>query len=104
MYWIKCSEEEVFVEMLMGIFLYDEYYKIEWVNLFMLKYFDKVELIGEFLEEVGFEFLDVIIGNDEKGIMLIVWCDYCFDMIVKCKEWILYLYDWIEYYDLNKKF
>ncbi len=31
-YRIKRSEEEALVEMPMGILLYDEHYKIEWVN------------------------------------------------------------------------
>ncbi|MBC1833115.1 cyclic-di-AMP phosphodiesterase PdeA [Listeria seeligeri] len=103
-YRIKRSEEEALVEMPMGILLYDEHYKIEWVNPFMSKYFDKAELIGESLEEVGPEFLDVITGNDDDGIMSIAWREHRFDTIVKRKERILYLYDRTEYYELNKKF
>lgn len=102
-YRIKRSEEEALVEMPMGILLYDEHYKIEWVNPFMSKYFDKAELIGESLEEVGPEFWTLLLGMMRRGLCRLLG-DHRFDTIVKRKERILYLYDRTEYYDLNKKF
>lgn len=103
-YRIKRSEEDALVEMPMGIMLYDEDYKIQWLNPFMAKYFDNHKLIGEPLDEVGPEFLAVIKGEEKEGVQSIKWRDYRFDTIIKREERILYLYDRTEYYELHEKY
>lgn len=103
-YRIKRSEEAALIDMPMGILLYDDSFKIEWVNPFMEKYFDRMELIGEPIEEVGPEFVEAIQQTEEQGIVSITWKEYRFDIIVKHKEKVLYLYDRTAYYEIKKKY
>lgn len=103
-YRIKRSEEAALIDMPMGILLYDDSLKIEWVNPFMEKYFDRMELIGEPIEEVGPEFVEAIQQTEEQGIVSITWKEYRFDIIVKHKEKVLYLYDRTAYYEIKKKY
>lgn len=103
-YRIKRSEEDALVEMPMGIMLYDDDYKIQWLNPFMAKYFDNHKLIGESLADVGPEFLTAIKGEEQEGVQSIRWREYRFDTIIKREERILYLYDRTEYYELHEKY
>lgn len=100
---IKMVGKEALSELPFGIVLYDEDYKIEWVNPYMRKFdTDETELIGSPLTLLSEELVtDIKENKQETGIEL---DEFYFQTIINKEERLVYFIDETEFENLKTNY
>lgn len=101
-YRINKAGEEAFLEMPIGIVLYNQSYEIEWVNPFMYQFSDDQTAIGQSLNIYSDRLIPMIKqGENEISFSL---DNYTFQVKVKHEEQLIYLFDQTEQVELKQAY
>lgn len=103
-YRIKKGEQEALIQMPIGILLYNKEEEIQWTNPYLMKYFEKKEILGRKIEEVDPELYKWIQEYDSDTKMEITWGDRFFEMIIQKEIGVIYLMDITEYANIEEKY
>src|SRR5699024_1615384 len=90
-YRIKKTGEEAFLEMPIGIILFSEDYRVEWINGYMSSFFEETSIIGKSLIMISESLITAINENDSDVRISID--EYKFQAMIKKEAGILYLFD-----------
>lgn len=103
-YRIKKGEQEALIQMPIGILLYNEEEEIQWTNPYLLKYFEKKEILGRKIKDVDPELYQWIQKYKSNERMEIRWGDHFFEMVIQEEIGVLYLMDITEYANIESKY
>lgn len=103
-YRIKKGEQEALIQMPIGILLYNEENEIQWTNPYLLRYFDKTDVLGRKIEEVDEELANWMKRYDSNKMMKIKWGSRHFKMVIQENIGVLYLMDITEYANIEEKY
>ena len=103
-YRIKKGEQEALIQMQSGILLYNKEEEIQWTNPYLMKYFEKKEILGRKIKEVDSELYQWIQEYDSDEMMKITWGDRFFEMIIQDDIGVIYLMDITEYANIEEKY
>ena len=103
-YRIKKGEQEALIQMPIGILLYNKEEEIQWTNPYLMKYFEKKEILGRKIKEVDSELYQWIQEYDSDEMMKITWGDRFFEMIIQDDIGVIYLMDITEYANIEEKY
>ncbi|MCF6515569.1 hypothetical protein GSH19_05300 [Lactobacillus sp. S2-2] len=104
-YRIKRGERESLLEMPIGVILYQDDFKIDWVNPFLQPYFGDQDILNKNLEDVAPDLFKIIQANqDEEKSVEIVWKDHHFNLLVQKEYNSVYMTDITYYTDIQEKY
>lgn len=105
-YRIKRGEQEALIQMPVGILLYNEQYEIQWTNPYLIRYFEKKDILGRKIDEVDEELAACIHECEDSDTQMkrIKWGEHYFEMVIQKDIGVLYLMDITEYADIEEKY
>ncbi|MGP6147356.1 DHH family phosphoesterase [Jeotgalibaca sp. A122] len=103
-YRIKKGEQEALIQMPIGILLYNEKHEIQWTNPYLIRYFQKKDILGRKIDEVDEELAKWILEYNSDQMKKIKWGDRYFEMIIQDDIGVLYLMDITEYAIIEEKY
>src|SRR5690625_321336 len=99
-YRIKKVGEEALLEMPIGIILYNNDFKIEWVNPYMNQLTDNNSIVGSSLDELSDQMIPAI--EEGKNEIRLTMEPYTFQTEIKHKDRLIYLFDRTEQAKIEK--
>lgn len=104
-YRIKNGEQQALLEMPIGILVFDETNKVEWINPYLAKFVGDEDLIGFQLEDVEPElYAELQTHQNDEGFQTINWQDKQFSLLVQPDFNIAYLMDITRYADIEEQY
>lgn len=103
-YRIKKGEQEALIQMPIGILLYNEKHEIQWTNPYLIRYFEKKDILGRKIDEVDEELAKWIQDYDNGQMKKVRWGDRYFEMVIQPEIGVLYLMDITEYANIQEKY
>lgn len=104
-YRIKNGEQQALLEMPIGILVFDETNKVEWINPYLAKFVGDEDLIGFQLEDVEPElYAELQTHQNDEGFQTINWQDKQFSLLVQSDFNIAYLMDITRYADIEEQY
>src|SRR5699024_2744859 len=101
-YRVSKAGEEAFNEMPIGIILYDESFKIEWVNPYMYQFDDGESVVGDSLNIYSDQLIPKI--KEEAREIWFSLQNYTFKAKVIPEQGIIYLFDRTEFVGLEERY
>lgn len=102
---IDQSEEDATLSMPIGILLYSEQRRVEWVNPNLQRYFKDEKILGHPLSEIDEDLAKIIEDHeDDDGFNRIAWNDQVFDILVQKDERAVYFIDVTDYAEMEEQF
>lgn len=98
------GEQESVVNMPLGIALYDNYGKIQWVNPKFQSFFDSRDLIDVKIEELSEDLFNMTDSEDVNDVIEINIDDNGYQAYVNSDLRAIYLYDISKYYKIEKNY
>ncbi|MFD1466577.1 DHH family phosphoesterase [Lapidilactobacillus mulanensis] len=93
-YRIKRGEQEALIQMPIGIMLFDQNEKIQWINPTLQKYLGDQSVLGRKLKEVDPDLADLVTQHKDDEVTKVVdWGNCKFEITVQEKVGALYLLD-----------
>lgn len=106
-YRIKRSEQEAMIKMPLGILLYDDEHKVQWVNPYLQLYLKDDDVIGHTIESVDSN-LDKLLNAAVKAKTaenrIVQWDGHKFEMVVQDDLGVIYLLDITKYAKIEEKY
>lgn len=104
-YHIRRGQQDAFLEMPIGLIIFNENHGIEWINPYMVKYFDQSDVIGKKLGDVD-EQLDKQVAKHEKDDhpVTIKWGDRRFTMLVEPALHAIYMMEITRYAKIEEHY
>lgn len=104
-YRVKRGEEEALVRMPIGILLYDEHNRIQWINPYLQKYLGNQEVLGKPIKEIDQELSQIIEENkNEKEPKIVHWNDNQFELVMQPSIRVAYLLDVTRYAQIEDRY
>lgn len=103
-YRIKKGEQEALIQMPIGILLYNEKHEIQWTNPYLIRYFERKDILGRKIDEVDEELAKWIQEYDSDQMKKIKWGNRYFEMVIQDEIGVLYLMDITEYAKIEEKY
>ncbi|MGF7437112.1 DHH family phosphoesterase [Lentilactobacillus senioris] len=104
-YRIHRGEQEALLEMPLGMLVYDDDQRIEWVNPALQQYFGQENILGKPLVEVDEQLSGVIANFDpEEEDPVINWRDHRFSVLVQKAYNTAYLLDITKYVEIQEQY
>ncbi|KRL55690.1 DHH family phosphoesterase [Paucilactobacillus oligofermentans DSM 15707 = LMG 22743] len=101
-YRIKTGEQQALLEMPIGILVFDDKDKVEWINPYLAHFFGDEDLIGNQLEAVEPELFKKIKAHwDDEDYHTIEWAGKQFTLLVQADFNIAYLMDVTKYIEIE---
>lgn len=102
---IDQAEEDAMLSMPIGILIYSDQQRVEWVNPKLQHYFGDQKVLGHLLSEVDEDLAEVIEHHqDEEGLNRVEWKDRIFDVLVQKDERVAYFVDVTNYAQMESRF
>lgn len=103
-YRIKKGEQEALIQMPIGILLFNQEKEIQWTNPYLLKYFEKKDILGRKIKDVDEELYQWMEKYETNEITKVVWGERTFEMIIQENIGVLYLMDITQYANIEVKY
>lgn len=106
-YRIKRGEQEAMIKMPLGILLYDESRRIQWVNPYLQLYLGEKDVIGQTIGEVDEslgQLLEDALNAKTSESKVVKWDGHQFEMVVQDSIGVIYLLDITRYADIADKY
>lgn len=103
-YRIKKGEQEALIQMPIGILLYNDEQEIQWANPYLLKYFEKKDILGRKIKDVDEELCDWMEKYKKDEVTRIVWGNRTFEMVIQENIGVMYLMDITKYANIELKY
>lgn len=104
-YHIKRGQQEAFLQMPIGMIIFNEQREVEWVNPYMVKYFDQQEVIGKTLDEIDEHLAKKVDENsDQDTPVTIKWGNRRFTMLVQPALHTIYLMEITKYAKIDERY
>ena len=102
---IDQAEEDATLSMPVGILIYSEQNRVEWVNPKFQRYFKGQKLLGHPLNEVDEKLAKLIEEHqDDEKLNRVKWNDRYFDILVRKDERAVYFIDATKYAEMEEQF
>lgn len=99
------AEEDAMLSMPIGILIYSDQKRVEWVNPKLQYYFGDQKVLGHLLTEVDEDLAEVIDRHqDQEGLNRVEWKDRTFDVLVQKDERVAYFVDVTNYAQMENRF
>lgn len=99
------AEEDAMLSMPIGILIYSDQKRVEWVNPKLQHYFGDQKVLGHLLTEVDEDLAEVIDRHqDQEGLNRVEWKDRTFDVLVQKDERVAYFVDVTNYAQMENRF
>lgn len=106
-YRIKRSEQEAMIKMPLGILLYDDEHKVQWVNPYLQLYLKDDDVIGHTIESVDpnlDKLLNAAVKAKTAENRIVQWDGHKFEMVVQDDLGVIYLLDITKYAKIEEKY
>lgn len=103
-YRIKKGEQEALIQMPIGILLYNDEQEIQWANPYLLKYFEKKDILGRKIKDVDEELYDWMQKYKKDEVTRIVWGSRTFEMVIQENIGVMYVMDITKYANIELKY
>ncbi|ARD06155.1 hypothetical protein B1745_00060 [Lactobacillus amylolyticus] len=106
-YRIKRSEQEAMIKMPLGILLYDDEHKVQWVNPYLQFYLKDDDVIGHTIESVDpnlDKLLNAAVKAKTAENRIVQWDGHKFEMVVQDDLGVIYLLDITKYAKIEEKY
>ena len=106
-YRIKRSEQEAMIKMPLGILLYDDEHKVQWVNPYLQLYLKDDDVIGHTIESVDpnlDKLLNAAVEAKTAENRIVQWDGHKFEMVVQDDLGVIYLLDITKYAKIEEKY
>jgi c-di-AMP phosphodiesterase-like protein len=102
---IDQSEEDATLSMPIGILIYNNENRVEWVNPNLQRYFKDRKILGYALNEIDEDFAKMIADHqDSDSFSRVTWHDHVFDMLIQKEERAAYFIDVTDYAEIEEQF
>lgn len=104
-YHIKRGQQEAFLQMPIGMVIFNDRREIEWINPYMVQYFNQEEVIGKTLDDVDDKLAAQVNANvDNDQPVTIKWGDRRFTMLVQPALHAIYLMEITQYAKIDERY
>ena len=102
---IDQAEDDATLSMPIGIVIFSEKDRIEWVNPYFQRYFGDKKLLGHFMKDIDENLAQVILDHEkDDSFSRITWNKHSFDLLVQKDERVAYFIDVTDYAAIEKQF
>lgn len=104
-YRIKRGEQEALIKMPIGIILFDEDFKVQWINPYFQSHIGyQEEILGKKIADVDEELNRLIEDSHKNNLTTIDWGNRSYRIIIQEDIRVIYLMDISEYSQIKKKY
>ncbi|MCI2961400.1 DHH family phosphoesterase [Pediococcus pentosaceus] len=102
---IDQAEEDATLSMPIGILIYSEQHRVEWVNPNFQSYFEGQKLLGHPLDEIDEDLAKIIEEHqDDEKVSRVKWNDHVFDISIQKDDRVVYFLDSTKYAKMEEQF
>lgn len=97
-YRIHRGEQESLLEMPIGVMILNDAGSIEWVNPYLMRYFNNENVLGKRIEDIDHDLQQLIMKYEESDeFHTVTWRDHKFTMLIQNEYHSVYMFDITRY-------
>lgn len=104
-YRIHRGEQESLLEMPIGVMILNDAGSIEWVNPYLMRYFNNENVLGKRIEDIDHDLQQLIMKYEESDeFHTVTWRDHKFTMLIQNEYHSVYMFDITRYANLEERY